>query len=259
MKKMWIITLLPEFFTPFLGLGVIGAALRGERGKKVEVELVPLSEYSPKSFKGVDGAPFGGGGGMVMRADVLKNALLKGVVEAGGYGGDYKKKLHVIYPGPKGKTWNNDVCKSLAKKLWSQESSSEKAQAMSKDMVFICGRYEGIDQRFIDLYIDQEISLGDYILTGGEIPTMAIIDSLLRFNPGVLGNKNGHEEESFQNDLLEHPQYTRPREFDGVEVPSVLLSGDHEKIRKYQKREKLRVTELYRPDLLEKMKKKEHE
>ena len=242
MKKIWIITLFPEFFNPLLETGVAGAALRGERGQEFSLNMVSLRDYSPKDFKGVDASPYGGGAGMVMRADVLKNALLEGIVKPGNYGPDFKEKLHIVFPNPRGKVWSNDTCKEFANKSWDEK--------VKKDIVFVCGRYEGIDQRFIDLYIDEEISLGDYILTGGEIATMAIIDSSLRFSDGVLGNRNSHEDESFQNNLLEQPQYTRPREFEGITVPEVLLSGDHKKIEEYHKSEKLRITKECRPDLL---------
>ena len=133
MKKIWIITLFPDFFNPFLESGVAGAALRGERGQKFEVNMVSLREFSPKNFKGVDAAPFGGGAGMVMRPDVLKNAIIEGIVEPGGYGEDFKNKLHIIFPNPRGKTWNNktyihnilshsskkqfNICNSLSSKI----------------------------------------------------------------------------------------------------------------------------------------------
>lgn len=242
-KKIWIITLFPEYFNSLLNFGITGSALRGERGGDVSLQTVQLRNYTPKDYKGVDDSPYGGGAGMVMRADVLKRALLEGVVEAGGYGDDFKSKLHVVFPGPRGKTWDNSYCKEFAGRF---------ADENAKDLVFICGRYEGIDERFLELYIDEQISLGDFILTGGEIPTMAIIDSFMRFFKGVLGNKESAEFESFQNNLLEHPQYTRPKVFDGLEVPDILLSGHHKNIEKYQKEEALRITKIHRPDLLEK-------
>ncbi len=245
MRKIWIITLFPNYFDSLINFGITGSALRGERGmddQKIELKTVQLRQYTPKDYKGVDDSPYGGGAGMVMRADVLKEALLKGVVENGEYGEDFKSKLHVVFPGPRGKTWNNENCKDFAKRFSSKDS---------KDLVFICGRYEGIDERFLNLYVDEQISLGDYILTGGEIPTMAIIDSSLRFFSGVLGNKESSEHESFQGNLLEHPQYTRPKIFDGVEVPEILTSGHHQNIKKYQKEEALRITKIHRPDLLE--------
>jgi tRNA (guanine37-N1)-methyltransferase len=243
MKKIWIITLFPNYFDSLINFGITGAALRGERGSKIEIKTVQLRNFTPKDYKGVDDSPYGGGAGMVMRADVLKEALVKGVVEVGLYGDDWRDKLHVVFPGPRGQTWNNSYCKEFASRFSKDES---------KDLVFICGRYEGIDERFLNQYVDEQISLGDYILTGGEIPTMAIIDSALRFFSGVLGNKESSMQESFQNNTLEHPQYTKPKVFDGVEVPEVLTSGHHQNIEKYQKAESLRITKLHRPDLLKK-------
>lgn len=239
-KRIWIITLFPQYFSSFLELGIIGSVLKGKRGPQFEVNTISLRDFSPNDYKGVDDAPFGGGPGMVIRADILKAALM-GVVEQGSYGENFKEKLHVVYPSPRGRLWENSYCKEFARKNFSQDS---------KDLVFICGRYEGIDERFIEKYIDEEISLGDFILTGGELATMVILDSSLRFVEGVLGNKESAEFESFQNQMLEGPQFTRPREFEGLEVPSVLISGNHAEISKYQERERHRVTEKFRPDLL---------
>jgi tRNA (guanine37-N1)-methyltransferase len=243
MKKIWIITLFPNYFDSLINFGITGSALRGERGNKIEIKTVQLRDFTPKDYKGVDDSPYGGGAGMVMRADVLKEALMSGIVRPGGYGEDFKSKLHIVFPGPRGKTWDNSYCKDFAKRFSAEES---------KDLVFICGRYEGIDERFLNLYVDEQISLGDFILTGGEIPTMAIIDSALRFFSGVLGNKESSMQESFQSNTLEHPQYTRPKVFDGVEVPEILTSGHHQNIEKYQKEESLRITRENRPDLLKK-------
>ena len=243
MKKIWIITLFPNYFDSLINFGITGSALRGERGSKLEIKTVQLRNFTKKDYKGVDDSPYGGGAGMVMRADVLKEALVAGVVVDGGYGDDWKEKLHVVFPGPRGKTWDNSYCKEFASRFSKEDS---------KDLVFICGRYEGIDERFLNLYVDEQISLGDFILTGGEIPTMAIIDSALRFFSGVLGNKESSMQESFQADMLEHPQYTKPKVFDGVSVPDVLVSGHHQNIEKYQKAESLRITSLHRPDLLKK-------
>jgi len=239
-KRIWIITLFPQYFSSFLELGIIGSVLKGKRGQQFEVNTLCLRDYSPKDYKGVDDAPFGGGPGMVIRADVLKTALM-GVVEQGSYGENFKEKLHVVFPSPRGRLWENSYCKEFARKNFVEES---------KDLVFICGRYEGIDERFIEKYVDEEISLGDFILTGGELATMVILDSSLRFVEGVLGNKESAQFESFQNQLLEGPQYTRPREFEGLEVPSVLLSGNHLEISKHLERERQRITEKFRIDLL---------
>lgn len=246
MKKIWIITLFPNYFDSLINFGITGSALRGERGSNLEIKTIQLRNYTPKDYKGVDDAPYGGGAGMVMRADVLKEAFMKGIVEDGGYGENFKEKLHVVFPGPRGKTWDNSYCKEFAGRF---------SSVGSKDLVFICGRYEGIDERFLNLYVDEQISLGDFIFTGGEIPTMAIIDSFMRFFSGVLGNKESAEHESFQSNMLEHPQYTRPKVFDGVSVPEILTSGNHQKIAIYQKEEGLRITKIHRPDLLEKDKK----
>ena len=236
MKKIWIVTLFPDYFNPLIQLGIVGAALRGERGEGPSIELVQLRDYSGREYKGVDDSPFGGGPGMVIRADVLKKALYEGVIQKGNYGDDFKNKITVIFPGPRGHKWNNVEAKKI--------SQSE------KDLVFICGRYEGIDERFIERYIDVEYSLGDFVLSGGEIPTMAFIDSLLRFKKGVLGNESGSGEESFEHGLLEHPQYTRPADFEGLLVPEILTSGHHKKIEEYRKAESIRITKKYRPDLI---------
>ena len=244
MKKIWILTLFPQYFSPLVETGVIGQTLKGDRGITFDLRTVLLSDHSPKSFKGVDAAPYGGGPGMVMRADVLKDALINGVVEAGGYGEEWRDKLHVVYTGPRGQVWNNVVCREFAESFWVNEDS--------KDVVFICGRYEGIDERFLEGYVDQVVSLGDFVLSGGELAVMLMIDSALRFSAGVLGNKESAIQDSFEDDLLEHPQYTRPAVFDGKEVPSVLTSGHHKKINEYQLNEKLRITKECRPDLFKK-------
>jgi tRNA (guanine37-N1)-methyltransferase len=236
MKKIWIITLFPEYFNPLVQYGIIGQALRGERGDSIEINFIQLRDYTEKDYKGVDDSPYGGGAGMVMRADVLKRALFEGVIKKGNYSTNFKEELLTVYPSPRGKKWENKICKEFSK--------------IEKDIVFICGRYEGIDERFIEKYIDVQISLGDFVLSGGEIPTMAIIDSFLRFKDGVLGNRESHELESFQENLLEHPQYTRPPVFEGMEIPEILLSGHHKKIEEYRKSESLRLTKLHRPDLL---------
>lgn len=234
MKKIWIITLFPEYFEPLTKFGIIGQALRGERGNSPELHFVQLRDFSNKDYKGVDDTPFGGGPGMVMRPDVLRRALFEGVVKNGNYSS--VDELEVIYTGPRGKVWNNVECKSISK--------------LNKDIVFICGRYEGIDERFIEKYVNQTISLGDFVLSGGEIAVMAIIDSLLRFHNGVLGNSESKDFESFENGLLEHPQYTRPQDFEGLLVPEILLSGHHKKIEEYRNSESLRITKKYRPDLI---------
>ncbi len=247
LKKIWIITLFPEYFSPLINCGVTGQALRGERGRKIDLECIQLRNFSPKNYKGVDDTPYGGGVGLVMRADVLENALIEGVFKAGGYS-DLKKDLHVVFASPRGTVWSNKVARDMANLFSTNENE--------KDLVFICGRYEGIDERFIESYVDQEFSLGDFILTGGELPTMVFIDSFMRFFEGVLGNKLSAEFESFEDGLLEYPQYTKPSDFNGNKVPEVLLKGNHALIEKYRSDERVRVTKKYRPDLLVNLKDK---
>lgn len=239
-RRIWILTLFPEYFKPFLECGIAGQAFRGERseGTKFEVHLVNIREFSTTKYKSVDDSPFGGGPGMVMKPDVLRDAVLKGVVEAGGY--TEKSQLHVIYTSPRGQVWTNAVARDFGTKVLGGE----------KDVVFICGRYEGIDERFLENYVDEFYSIGDYVLTGGEIPVMAMLDSAVRFVPGILGNKLSAGDDSFEDGLIEFPQYTKPREFEGKEVPAILLEGHHKKIGEWQKEEKLRMTKKHRPDLL---------
>ncbi|MBL7664584.1 MAG: tRNA (guanosine(37)-N1)-methyltransferase TrmD [Bacteriovoracaceae bacterium] len=242
-KKIWIITLFPDYFQGFLSQGIVGSTLRNERStseQEFEVNMVDLKNFSPKSFKGVDDAPFGGGAGMVMRADVMKLALMDGVVKAGNY--QSLSDLHVVCPAPRGATWTNNEAKKFAADYLNFETK--------KDIVFICGRYEGIDERFLVTYVNQFISIGNFILTGGEIAVMTILDSSLRFVSGVLGNKLSSVDESFENSSLEYPLYTRPREFDGITVPEELLSGHHLKIEAYKTRLKAEMTKNYRPDLI---------
>ncbi len=229
MKNIWVITLFEDFFTSYVESGVVG---RFFDGQSLSMHTLYLGDYSKKSFKGVDSSPYGGGPGMVIRADVLKKALLD-VVDKGDY--TDLSQLHVIYTAPRGEKLSNNLAKNLAK--------------LDKDIIFICGRYEGIDERFIELYVDQVISIGDFVLSGGELAVMTIIDSFVRFMPGALGNSDSALLDSFEDGLIEGPVYTRPSEFDGKNVPSVLLSGDHAKIKEYNLEKKIEYTKKYRPDL----------
>lgn len=241
-KHIWILSLFPEYFGPLLNCGIAGSALRGERkeeGFSFEVHLLQLRDFSKNKYKSVDDSPYGGGPGMIMRADVLKDAL-EAVVEQGGYSSS--EDLEVIYTSPRGKVWDNKEAREFGGSILSK----------GKDPVFICGRYEGIDERFIEKYVSRIYSLGDYVLTGGEIAVLAILDSALRFVPGVLGNKVSANEDSFEDGLLECPQYTRPAEFEGIPVPEVLSGGNHKKILEWQKEKKLELTKKNRPDLIKK-------
>lgn len=235
-----------SYFESFKEYGVLGSTFRNERGDGLRFELntVSLPAFSPKGFKGVDSSPFGGGAGMIMRADVLKNALIEGVVIPGGYDeANIKSDLHIVCPSPRGKTWDQHKAKEFAQSYLSPDTD--------KDIVFICGRYEGMDERFLENYVDQFISVGDFILTGGEVATMIILDSAMRFSSGVLGNKISAVDESFANGQLEYALYTRPQEFEGEKVPQVLLNGNHKKIEEFKKESSLEITKKYRPELLE--------
>ncbi len=247
MKKIWVLTIFPELFSNFLKVGVLGQSLKSSN-PAFSIEIIDIRDYSLDKHNKVDDMPFGGGPGMVMRADVLENAFLKGVVFKEGYVDEYKKNLHVVLAGPRGDVLTSDFAKSFCKKYFDNNIFSTPTESL-KNLVFICGRYEGIDQRFIDLYVDQEISVGDYILSGGELPVMIMIDVFSRFLKGVLGNGESLVDESFEENLLDHNHYTRPQNFKGREVPSVLLSGHHAKIKEERLKERIEITKSKRPDL----------
>lgn len=240
-RKIWILTLFPEYFKPLMDCGISGSAFRGERSDsmKFQMNFVNIRDYSTTKYKSVDDSPYGGGPGMVMRADILRDALVKGVVEAGGY--KELSELHVVYTSPRGKVWNNKVAREFGTMVLGHSE---------KDVVFICGRYEGVDERFLEKYVDDFYSLGDFVLTGGELAVMTMLDSAVRFVPGILGNKLSSEYDSFEDGLIEYPQYTKPQDFEGMEVPEVLMSGHHKKIEAWQLEQKKLMTRKWRPDLL---------
>lgn len=218
--KFDVLTLFPEMFTP-LKESIIGKAVED---KKIELNLINIRDFSKDKHKKVDDTPYGGGAGMVMKADVVYDAY-ESVREEGA---------KVIFLSPQGKTLNQNKVRKLAKE---------------KHLILLCGHYEGIDQRVIDEIVDEEISIGDYVLTGGELPAMVLIDSVSRYVDGVLSEES-IKEESFTNNLLEYPQYTRPETFHGVKVPEVLLSGHHENIKKWREEQSLKNTLQKRPNLL---------
>ena len=218
-----ILTIFPEIFPGFLGYSLTGRAL--EKGIWT-IDAVNIREYAFDKHASVDDTPCGGGAGMIMRPDVLGNAI-----EHNYKGGK------IIYMSPKGSPLT-------------QAKAHELSQC--ENLTVICGRFEGIDERVIEEYGIEEISIGDYILTGGEQAAMIMIDSVVRLLPGVLGNSLSTENESFEKGLLEYPQYTRPIEWKGRKVPEILLSGHHEKIAAWQKEQSLKITKEKRPDLLEK-------
>ncbi len=218
--KFSVLTLFPEMFSA-LNESIIG---RAKENKLIDIELINIRDFSKDKHKKVDDTPYGGGAGMVMMPDVVYDA----------YRSINDKKAKVIYLSPQGKVFNQSKVQELSKE---------------KHLILLCGHYEGIDQRVIDEIVDEEISIGDYVLTGGELPAMVLIDSVSRYVEGVL-NKESTEEESFSNGLLEYPQYTRPEIFLEKEVPEVLKSGHHENINKWRKEKSLEITRVKRPDLI---------
>lgn len=220
--KFDILTLFPEMFEP-LKASVIGRAVEK---KRIAINVINMRDFSQDKHKKVDDTPYGGGAGMVMKPDVVYRA----------YQSIQKKETKVIYMSPQGKTLNQKMVENLSKE---------------SHLIILCGHYEGIDQRVLDKIVDEEISIGDYVLTGGEIPAMVLIDSVSRYVEGVL-KQDSIQEESFSNGLLEYPQYTRPEVFEGEAVPEILLSGHHEKIERWRKEKSIETTQKKRPDLLKK-------
>ena len=222
-----VLTLFPEMFE-IMNSSIIGRAIQN---KIIELNLINFREFSKDKQKHVDDTPYGGGAGMVIRPEPVYDAYEHIVSKLA-------KKPKVIYLSPKGKTFNQQMAKELAKE---------------DHLILLCGHYEGIDQRVIDKIVDEEISIGDYVLTGGELPAMIVMDAIGRNVEGVL-NEESIDEESFNNDLLEYPQYTRPEEFMGMKVPEVLLSGHHANIEEWRKNKSLEITKSRRPDLIERRK-----
>ena len=220
--KFDVLTLFPEMFET-MKQSIFGKAM--EKGI-VTMNTVNIRDFSKDKHKKVDDTPYGGGAGMVMMPDVVYSAYQS--IEA--------KDAKVIYMSPQGKTLSQKKIEELAKQ---------------DHLIILCGHYEGIDQRVLDKIVDEEISIGDYVLTGGEIPAMVLMDSVSRYVEGVL-KQDSIKEESFTNGLLEYPQYTRPETCEGQKVPEILLTGHHENIEKWRKEQSLKITKQKRPDLLEK-------
>ena len=218
--KFNVLTLFPEMFSA-LDESIIGR--RKEKGL-IDINLINIRDFSKNKHKKVDDTPYGGGAGMVMEPTVVYDA----------YCSVKEPNAKVIYMSPQGKTLNQQMVQDLAKE---------------ENIILLCGHYEGIDQRVIDEIVDEEISIGDYVLTGGELPAMVLIDSVSRYVEGVL-KEDSIQEESFTNGLLEYPQYTRPEIFLGKRVPEVLLSGHHENIKEWRRNQSIINTYLKRPDLL---------
>ena len=222
--KIDILTLFPQMFAP-LKESIIGRAV----DKKIlEINVVDIREFSKDKHKKCDDYPFGGGAGMLMTIQPLYDAI-KSVK---------REKSKLIFPSPQGRLFTQNVAKELSEE---------------EHLIFICGHYEGVDERLFSLFEIDEVSLGDFVLTGGELPSMVMVDALCRLVDGVL-NKESLENESFSNGLLEYPQYTRPASFMGLEVPEVLLSGNHEEVNKWRAEQSLKRTKERRKDLLKKKK-----
>ena len=222
-----IFTLYPEYFPGYLNKGLFGKAM----SEKIwNLETVNIRDYTIDKHKTVDDTPYGGGNGMLIKTDVLAKSLDENI----------KGKEKIIYLSPKGKLFDHKYAKEL---------SGEKS------LNLICGHFEGIDERIIQSRNIDEISIGDYILSGGETAAFVILDAILRFLPGILGNENSTEEESFENGLLEYPQYTKPQIWENKSVPDVLLSGDHAKIKDWRLSQSEAITRDRRPDLWQKYKK----
>jgi tRNA (guanine37-N1)-methyltransferase len=223
-----IITVFPELFTGVLEYGILH---RARKSGLVDIRIVNLRDFAKDRHKSVDDRPYGGGEGMVFMPAPLFEAI--------EYCRDREKNRdsQVVLMTPQGKTWTQKYAVEFS---------------TIPHLILVCGRYEGIDQRVIDCLVDREISIGDFILTGGEIPAMVVLDSVVRLLPGALGRWESTVNESFSTGLLDYPQYTRPAEYRGHTVPEVLLSGNHEKIEKWRKQKALEKTEKNRPELIAK-------
>jgi tRNA (guanine37-N1)-methyltransferase len=233
MIKFKIFTIFPELFPQILSTSIMGEALKNNLWN---IEIINIRDYASDFRKTVDDTPYGGGAGMLYKVDVLHRAIQNNI--------DQSKKPLIIYPSPRGELFNQKIAQNLSKE---------------SEINIICGRYEGVDQRIIDIHNIKEVSIGDYIISGGEIASYVIIDAILRNIPNILGKSASIDEESFgsiENDeyeyLLEYPHYTRPYEFLNQKVPDVLLSGNHKNIEKWRKEKALEITQRNRPDLYKK-------
>lgn len=221
-----VITIFPELFHAYLGESIIKRAMN--RGL-LDVKIYNLRDFTTDRHRTVDDSPYGGGSGMVFKVEPLYHALE--AVKTDGV------ERHTVLLSPQGRTYSQEVAEALARD--------------KRRMILICGRYEGVDERVREFLVDDEISIGDYVLTGGELAALVIIDSVSRLIEGVLGDEASAREESFSWGILEYPHYTRPPEFKGMKVPEVLLSGNHREIEKWRRRQALRRTLQQRPELLE--------
>ncbi len=254
MMNFYVLTLFPEMIDQGMNTSIIGRAIENDL---LHIEAIDIRDYSKDKHKRVDDYPYGGGAGMVMQAEPIflaYEALLKKIEEqskALQKTADTKrneeetkqkeetkeKKPRVVYLTPWGRVFDQNMAKELSKE---------------EEVIFLCGHYEGVDERILEEIVTDPVSIGDYVLTGGELPAMVMMDAIARMVPGVLTNDSSKEMESHEGNLLEHPQYTRPAVFHGKEVPPVLLSGHHANIEKWKREQSIERTKKYRPDLLEK-------
>jgi tRNA (guanine37-N1)-methyltransferase len=231
MLKIDVVTIFPDMFDNIIEFGVLKEAFK----KNIcQLNIYNLRDFSNYKHGRVDDRPYGGGPGMVLMPEPIDNAITfikkKNKIKK-------KEKQKTILLSPRGEKLNQNKLKYLSN---------------LENIILICGRYEGVDQRVIDSLIDFEISIGDYVLTGGEIPAMVIIDGAIRLLPGVVGKEESLKSESFEDNLLDYPQYTRPPVFKGMDVPKILLSGNHKDIQKWRKEKSLEITRIKRPDLIDK-------
>lgn len=235
--NFYIMTLFPDMVLGTLATSITGRAMEQEL---IRVEAVNIRDYTKDKHKRVDDYPYGGGAGMVMQAEPVVEcfrAVKDRVTEARAERGEKPNRpLRVVYLTPQGQVFSQNMAEEFAKE---------------EDMVLLCGHYEGIDERALERIVTDYVSIGDYVLTGGELPAMILVDAVSRLVPGVLNNKDSAEFESFQDGLLEYPQYTRPEEYQGAKVPEVLLSGHHAKIEAWRREQSILRTKARRPDLLD--------
>lgn len=227
MMNFYILTLFPEMVMQGLNTSIIGKAVEKDI---LHIEAVNIRNYTKDKHQKVDDYPYGGGAGMVMQAQPVYDAYLA-VTDKIGY------RPRTIYLTPQGPTFTQPMAKEFA---------------LEKDLIFLCGHYEGVDERVLEEIVTDYVSIGDYVLTGGELPAMVMADAISRMVPGVLTNEESGATESFEGNLLEYPQYSRPAEWNGKKVPEVLLSGDHNKIESFRREQSIMRTKKYRPDLLKK-------
>ena len=228
MMRIKVLTLFPEMLAPVLAESIIGKA---QKNQLLSIELINIRDFTQDKHNKADDYPFGGGAGMIMMADPVFRSLDS--IKANG--------KRIIYMSPRGRVLNEMLIQDLS---------------TEKEIIVLCGHYEGIDQRILDYWKIEEVSVGDYILTGGEIPALVVIDAVARMLPEVLGSSDAHKEESIYSGLLEYPQYTKPRDYLNMAVPEVLISGNHRLIHLWQFEESVRITKERRPDLFEQFIKK---